>query len=130
MTGSSDLRTDPTGTTSLNTAALGVDAGLVALFAAIGYWTHADELTLPGVASTAWPFLLALVAAHGLLLAARRDAAALLSGVVVWVVTVALGMVVRKVAGDGTAVPFVVVATLFNLATLVGWRLVGRLIRR
>jgi hypothetical protein len=116
--------------TPVNTAAIGVDAALVVLFATIGYWTHADELSLGGVASTAWPFLLALGVAHLLLAALGRPAASLLGGVAVWLVTVAGGMGVRQFAGDGTATAFVVVATAFNAATLLGWRLVALLVRR
>lgn len=127
---SRDVRTAPSVSTPFNTAALGIDAGLVVLFAAIGYWTHADTLTLAGVASTAWPFLIALVVAHVVLFATCRNTVTLLSGVGVWILTVALGMVVRKVGGDGTAVAFIVVATLFNAATLLGWRLVARFVRR
>ncbi|MGN0065815.1 MAG: DUF3054 domain-containing protein [Nocardioides sp.] len=111
-------------------AVLGIDAVLVVVFAAIGYWTHADELTPAGVVSTAWPFLLALLGAHGVLLAAGRRADEILSGLLVWVITVAAGMVIRKVSGDGTATPFIVVATLFNAATLLGWRLIARYARR
>lgn len=109
---------------------IAVDAVLVVVFAAIGYWTHADALTFEGVVSTAWPFLLALAVAHAVLAVAGRPAAEVLSGLLAWVVTVGGGMLVRKATGDGTAVPFIVVATLFNLATLVGWRVVAGLVRR
>lgn len=108
---------------------LAVDAVLVVVFAAIGYATHADALTLAGVASTAWPFLVALAAAHAVLLVAGRPAAEVLSGLLVWVVTVGGGMLVRRVAGDGTATAFIVVAAVFNLVTLVGWRALARLAR-
>lgn len=110
-------------------AALGIDLVLVLVFAAIGYWTHADELTLDGVATTAWPFLAALFLAHAAVTARHRPAAALGEGVFVWLTTVAGGMLLRRVGGDGTAVAFVVVATLFNAATLLGWRALLPLVR-
>lgn len=49
----------------------------------------------------------------------------------VWVVTVAAGgMLLRAMSGQGTALPYVVVATLALLATLVGWPLVAAVVRR
>jgi cell division protein FtsW (lipid II flippase) len=53
-------------------------------------------------------------------------------GVFVAAITVALGMVLRRFAfDDGTAAPFVVVATVFNLAGMIAWRLIaGRITRR
>ena len=48
----------------------------------------------------------------------------------VWLVTVAGGMLLRALSEQGTAVPFIIVATLTLLALLVGWRLVAALVRR
>jgi hypothetical protein len=39
-------------------------------------------------------------------------------------------MLLRAVSGQGTAVPFIVVATLNLLALLVGWRLVAATLTR
>ncbi len=107
-----------------------IDAVCVVVFAAIGYATHADELTLAGTASTAWPFLAALFLTHAALQARKRTASSLSSGVLVWLATVVGGMVLRQVAGDGTALAFVIVATAFNAATLLGWRALAALLRR
>ena len=41
-----------------------------------------------------------------------------------------VGMVLRRLTGDGTATAFVLVATGFTLATLLGWRLLALLVRR
>ncbi|WP_369688382.1 DUF3054 family protein [Actinomadura macra] len=46
-------------------------------------------------------------------------------GVGVWLVTVAVGMVLRVVSGQGTAFAFVVVALAFLALVLLGWRLVA-----
>ena len=42
--------------------------------------------------------------------------------------TVVLGMVLRRVAAEGTALSFVVVATTVLAVLLLGWRLVARLV--
>lgn len=117
-------------TPPINTAAIGVDLGLVILFAAIGFQTHAGELSLNGVASTAWPFLLALLVAHVLLISLRRSATHLLAGAIIVLVTVAGGMILRQLTGAGTATAFIAVAVLFNTTTLLGWRLVASFIAR
>jgi uncharacterized membrane protein len=53
------------------------------------------------------------------------------AGVAVLTSTVVLGMLWRHwVAGDGTAVTFVVVATSFLGAFMLGWRVVLALVRR
>jgi hypothetical protein len=47
---------------------------------------------------------------------------------VVVVCTVVLGMIFRRVAGEGTAWSFVLVATVVIAVLLLGWRLVARLV--
>ena len=42
------------------------------------------------------------------------------------VCTVVLGMLLRRVLGEGTALSFVVVATTVLAVLLLGWRLVAR----
>lgn len=108
-----------------------VDALLVVVFAVLGARTHHEgSLGVGTVADVAWPFLAALALAHLLLATLRRSPVTLTSGLVVWVTTVVVGMVLRRLTGDGTALAFVLVATGFNLATLLGWRLVALLVRR
>jgi len=41
-----------------------------------------------------------------------------------------VGMALRVVSGQGTAVAFIVVATVFTALLLLGWRLVARMVRR
>ena len=45
---------------------------------------------------------------------------------VVWVATVVIGMLLRKLTGQGTAVSFIVVASLTTVALLLGWRAIAR----
>lgn len=115
--------------------ALALDAALVVVFAATGRASHDDGGAGllgdggVGLATTAWPFLAALGAGWLVALAWRRPAAPLRTGVPVWIVTVAGGMLLRAVSGQGTALPFVIVATLALLALLVGWRILIALLR-
>ena len=80
---------------------------------------------LGGLASTAWPFLAGL--AVGLLVtrAWRRPAAIVPAGLGAWLGTVAVGMLLRVVAGQGTAVAFIGVALAFLGLFLLGWRAVA-----
>lgn len=102
-------------------AAAGIDAAVVVAFVAIGRNNHDEDPGLAGLFSTAAPFLVGL--AIGWLVARAWDKPlALRTGLIVWPVTVAAGMIVRRILGDGTALSFVIVATVFLGVTLVGWR--------
>jgi DUF3054 family protein len=105
------------------------DCCCVLAFVIIGRASHARGENLAGIASTAWPFLAGLacgwVAARGW----RRPAALVPAGVGAWLGTVAVGMVLRVVSGQGTAVAFVLVALAFLGLFLLGWRLACGLLR-
>ena len=107
--------------------AAAIDVAAVVLFAAVGRASHAS-FTFAGVGATALPFLAALALAWAASLAWRAPHAPLRTGVPIWVVTVVGGMVGRALLGEGTAVAFVVVATLTLLLLLVGWRVVAHLL--
>ncbi len=113
--------------------ALLLDVVLVVVFAAIGRATHDGEVFGPfgaGLATTAWPFVVALLVGWLLARAWRNPAAVQRTGLPVWAVTVALGMVLRAASGQGVAVAFVIVATLTLALLLLGWRGAARLIAR
>jgi hypothetical protein len=76
-------------------------------------------------ASVAWPFLVGLGVGWAAVVTARRPLATPRSGVGVTVVTVGVGMTLRVVSGQGTAVAFVVVALCFLGAVMIGWRSVA-----
>jgi hypothetical protein len=114
----------------MNRVSAVLDLVMVLVFVAIGRTAHAHGLTAAGLASTAWPFLAALAVGWLTLVVGRRDGTILPSGVVVWISTVALGMGLRVVAGQGTAVAFVFVALGFLGLTMLGWRVVALGIRR
>lgn len=106
-----------------------IDVVAVLVFAAVGRASH-DEPVLPGLALTAWPFLVALAVGWVALLAWRRPTAPLRTGIGVWLVTVAGGMLLRAVSGQGVALAFVIVATIVLFVVLVGWRALATLVRR
>ncbi|HEY0644356.1 MAG TPA: DUF3054 domain-containing protein [Nocardioides sp.] len=103
-----------------------VDLLLVGVFAVIGRLSHYGTLTAGGWWTTAWPFLVGTLLAWAVLAVTRRAPAAAGSGVVVWLGALVGGMVLRQVSGQGTAIPFVVVATLVLGALLVLPRLGAR----
>ena len=96
-----------------------LDLLLVGVFAIIGRLSHYGSLTLAGWWTTAWPFLVGTLLAWALLTATRRPPAAITSGLVVWLGALVGGMALRLASGQGTAMPFVVVATLVLAALLV-----------
>lgn len=107
-----------------------LDIAFVTLFAALGRGSHAREASLAGLWHTAWPFLAALAISWALARVWRAPAAPLRSGVAVWIGTVALGLGLRVLFTDGgAALPFVLVTIGMLGVTLVGWRLIGRIVR-
>ena len=105
--------------------AAGLDICCVLVFVIIGRASHnvAGGESLGGIASTAWPFLLGLAVGWLAVRAWRRPSALVPAGVGAWLGAVAVGMVLRVVSGQGTAVAFVLVALAFLGVFLLGWRL-------
>ena len=107
-----------------------LDIACVLIFVIIGRASHTKGESLAGIASTSWPFLAGLgvgwLAARGW----RRPLAIRPEGLVIWLCTVALGMILRVVSGQGTALAFIVVALAFLALFLLGWRLLARLAAR
>lgn len=102
--------------------ALIADAACVLAFAAVGRRSHEEGLTLTGVFETAWPFLSGTALGWLVIRGWRRPSALMPTGVAVWVATVVVGMALRKATSQGTAVSFVVVASLVTAILLLGWR--------
>jgi hypothetical protein len=107
-----------------------IDVCCVLIFVIIGRASHTKGESLAGIASTSWPFLCGLAVGWAGSRAWRRPLSLLPAGVSVWLSTVALGMVLRVVSGQGTAVAFIGVALAFLGLFLLGWRLLGRLLFR
>ena len=107
-----------------------LDVCCVLIFVVIGRASHTKGESLAGIASTAWPFLCGLAVGWAASRAWRRPLALRPAGLAVWLGTVAVGMVLRVVSGQGTAVAFIIVALAFLGLFLLGWRLTGRLLTR
>lgn len=107
---------------------LALDLVVVVVFVLIGRATHEEGVLAVGTLVALWPFVLALLI--GWLVTARRlPPRSLRAGALIWAVTVLLGLGLRALTGQGTALPFIVVATLVLGAGLLGWRLIGILLR-
>jgi hypothetical protein len=96
----------------------------VLVFCAVGRRSHDEELSITGVAATAWPFLTGTVVGWLASRGWRRPTAVVPTGMVVWLCTVVVGMVLRKASSAGVATSFVVVAASVTAALLLGWRAV------
>jgi len=103
-------------------AAWAMDIICVVLFCAVGRRSHAEALTVTGIAQTAWPFLAGTSAGWLLARGWRRPLALAPTGVMVWVCTVVVGMLLRKLNSQGVQPSFVVVASLTTATLLLGWR--------
>ena len=105
-----------------------LDLLAVVVFALVGRRSHAHGITLGGVLETAAPFLCGTAAGY-LVASLTLDASPRTwqFGAIVVVATVIIGMLVRRLATTGTAPSFIVVATLFLTATMIGWRLLATL---
>jgi Protein of unknown function (DUF3054) len=101
---------------------LGVDVACVLVFCAVGRRSHDEGLNIAGIATTAWPFLSGTGVGWLAARAWRRPTAVAPTGVVVWVCTVAVGMLLRKATSAGVAASFVVVASTVTALLLLGWR--------
>lgn len=101
------------------------DLVAVLLFVGIGRAVHAHGLTVPGMASTSWPFLSGLAIGWLAVTAARREPWCMVGGLVIWISTVAFGMALRVISGQGIALAFVFVALGFVGAVMLGWRIVA-----
>ena len=101
---------------------LSADILAVLLFCAVGRRSHDEGVNITGIATTAWPFLSGTVVGWVLSRAWRRPTAVVPTGLIVWLCTVAFGMLLRKASSAGVAASFVVVASSATAVLLLGWR--------
>ena len=109
-----------------------IDLAMIVLFAAIGRRSHDEATALSGLFHTAWPFVVGAAVGWVVTFALYRnkfDAFLVVpTGIVVWVTTVVVGMVLRALTGQGTAGAFIVVATASTAVLLLGWRALTRFV--
>ncbi len=111
-------------------AYLFLDVIAVVVFCAVGRRSHDEGLNLGGVATTAWPFLTGTLVGWLVSRAWRQPTAVAPTGVIVWLCTVAVGMLLRKASSAVVAASFVVVAASVTAVLLLGWRAVAGLALR
>ena len=106
--------------------AFAIDGLIVIVFVAIGRGAHRHGVTTSGMASTLWPFGVGLAFGWLTVIKLHLRPRALPAAVVIVAATVAIGMVLRVISGQGTAFAFILVALGFLGAATLGWRLVYR----
>ena len=101
-----------------------LDVASIVLFVVLGRRNHHETGSfVESTLTVAAPFLIALVVGW-LLARGWRNPTGLATVGIVWVVTIALGMVLRNLVFDrGTATSFIVVASIVTFVLLFGWRL-------
>ena len=114
--------------------ALALDVVLVIVFCAIGRQSHNEANALTGLATTAWPFLSGLAVGWLATVALYRDKfdgfLIVPTGIVVWLSTLVVGMLLRVVSGQGTAFSFIIVAGTVLAVFLLGWRAVAKIVTK
>jgi hypothetical protein len=106
------------------------DVLVVVIFVAIGRSAHHHGISFDGMLSTFWPFATGLCIGWLFALSRHRDVQSWSCGVVISLVTVAMGMILRVVSGQGTAFAFILVALAFLGLVMLGWRIAFRLFSR
>ncbi|CAM4391262.1 hypothetical protein MB901379_00579 [Mycobacterium basiliense] len=109
---------------------LAIDIVAVLVFCAVGRRSHAEGISIGGVATTAWPFLAGTIIGWLVSRGWQRPTNVVPTGVAVWLSTVAVGMILRKASSAGVAASFVVVAGTVTAILLLGWRAVVILMLR
>lgn len=104
-----------------------LDFCCVLVFVVIGRASHQVGESLSGIAGTDWPFLAGAALGWLATRAWRGPLDFVPAGIGVWLGTVAIGMVLRVIAGQGTAFSFILVALAFLGLFVLGWRALARL---
>ena len=106
------------------------DIVAIVVFVAIGRSNHKEGETVDAIFTVAAPFLIALAVGW---IAARAWTRPMQveTAFIIWPITVAVGMVLRNLVFDrGTALPFIIVATVVIGVFIVGWRMLAAIAER
>ena len=107
-----------------------LDAAVVVAFALIGRASHGEDLAPSGVLGTAWPFLVAGAIGWIVARAWRSPSRIVPAGLLVWGVTIVVGMVLRALTGEGVVVPFVITTAIILGLLMLGWRAIAAVTAR
>ena len=124
------MQTVDGGRAAAGVRAFAVDLLCVAVFCTIGRRSHAEGLSIAGIAETAWPFLTGTVVGWLFSRGWQRPMSLAPAGSVVWAAPVVVGVLRRGATDQGTATSFIVVASLTTAVLLLGWRAAALLINR
>jgi peptidoglycan/LPS O-acetylase OafA/YrhL len=108
--------------------AAALDLATVLIFVLIGRASHGE--TVLGTLTTLWPFVVGLFAGWLVTRAWRRPTQIVWPALVIWASTVIVGMILRVVSLQGIQLSFVIVATIFLGAVLLGWRVIAQVLQR
>jgi hypothetical protein len=111
-----------------STVPAALDLIVVVLFVGVGRSFHEEGLTVGSMIGTAWPFVVALALGWLVTRAWRSPWRLVRPGIGIWIVTVAAAMMLRFIAGFGTAVSFIIVTTIVLGVLLLGWRAIARVL--
>jgi FtsH-binding integral membrane protein len=109
-------------------AILLLDVCCVVAFVAIGRHTHHHADSLAGLWQTSWPFLAGLAVGVLVTRAWRRPVALVPAGLGAWLGAAVVGMLIRVLAGQGTAAAFILVTLAFLALLMLGWRVVAKIV--
>ena len=113
-----------------------IDVVLIVVFALVGRSSHGESESALALWTTAYPFLAGWAIGYVTSGAWARPLRFWPTGVVVWILTVFIGLAIRVATGqgdvDGNPLPisFVIVATIVLAVFLLGWRGIARLVLR
>ena len=99
---------------------LGVDAAVVLLFLVVGRETRGDGVL--GLLENSWPFMVGLGVAWLVTRAWRNPRRVLWTGIIIWLVTITVGMLLRLATMQSVQSSFVFASVIGLGAFLLGWR--------
>ncbi len=117
----------PVATRTIVLAAV-ADLVLVLVFVLIGRSSHSEGASLGGTLVTFWPFAVGLIVGWLATRAWKYPVRVVLPGIPIWLFTVAVGMFMRVLSGQGVEVSFVTVALIVLGGFLLGWRVIVGLV--
>jgi len=107
-----------------------LDAALIVVFVLVGRASHGEDLAPSAVLATAWPFLAGGLVGWIVARAWRGPSRIVPTGLLVWGVTLVVGVVLRALSGEGVVVPFVITTAIILAVLLLGSRAVSALVVR
>jgi len=104
-------------------SAVVVDLVCVIVFAVLGKAVHDEHRSWWYFFVIVWPFVVALLVSHDVVWRMRMSSRKVApGGILILLATYIVGMALRALTGGGMAIGFMIVAAVFLLVTMIGWR--------